>query len=326
MCISLDRYKSENYGDSTDDKLSFSGTARDRSAFASVGSAEATRSLHPSFNPSKHSEGKLLRKKKRRTLINPFDPAKMHTEVSAFQQRWMHIFPVNKKGEAFQVHHAATPEKRTVSFSDPDSASNTPPTPHTSMRKSSLKKSILSSAKGSDHLKTTPSNGVKSGGSSGVSSLKQSPVNSFSPGGSKFLKRLSKGSPSLSGSLSVQRQKPDKIGTQFSLSQPNTPECLRPQKDGWVDALNTENFASVRRTGMDWTSLVLPTHLPVTTDYFPAKAVLDREYLEYNTNLVVFGDDQLKGGSEEKRFVDVATIDCCHITLSLVVQATHVAL
>ena len=79
-------------------------------------------------------------------------------------------------------------------------------------------------------------------------------------------------------------------------SATNTPDLLRRQR--WEEpsllsnTTSENNFSSVRRTGVDWVSLVKPAHLPVTTDFYPAKEILDKDYAQYNTSLIVFREDQ----------------------------------
>jgi hypothetical protein len=46
------------------------------------------------------------------------------------------------------------------------------------------------------------------------------------------------------------------------------------------------NFASVRRLGMDWTSLTEPACLPLTTDYYPGDSSIVTNYLDYPSSLV----------------------------------------
>ena len=63
--------------------------------------------------------------KRKRTFINPFDPSKMHTDLTAYHRRWMHTFPRNKEGLAFQVHHAI-PEEDVLGNSRSSSFTFTP--------------------------------------------------------------------------------------------------------------------------------------------------------------------------------------------------------
>lgn len=42
---------------------------------------------------------------RRRPIVNPFIPQKVHQNVTANKRKWMHVFPRNKQGHAFQAHH-----------------------------------------------------------------------------------------------------------------------------------------------------------------------------------------------------------------------------
>ena len=61
-----------------------------------------------------------------------------------------------------------------------------------------------------------------------------------------------------------------------------------------------EDFASVRRTGVDWKSLTEPACLPITTDYFPAKSKLVNDYYEHPSKLLVssynYGEEEFPEG------------------------------
>ena len=48
---------------------------------------------------------------KRTKFINPFDPSKVHGELTAYYRRWVHTFPRDKSGLAFQAHHAILREE-----------------------------------------------------------------------------------------------------------------------------------------------------------------------------------------------------------------------
>ena len=332
-----ERYKSENFGDAMVDKLgTSSGTIRDRAAFVSVGSAEALRQVHTPWGSYLNvgNNAKLLQKR-RLSFINPFDPNKMHIEASAFQRRWVHVFPVNKRGVAFQVHHASISEGQEEdpslqSFRSLESSTDTPQHSGSLKRKGVLKRSFdaFSMPKESSLADTPPSGSFRNGSlksslkKATIAGWKQSPATGSSLGEDKILlrsMRKPRSSPPLNGSsISVEGEKslPDQDGggsgggnahTPSFPFQTHTPESLRGNRERRNDSFLTssaEDFASVRRTGMDWTSLVEPAHLPITTDYYPAKSVLDRDYLQYNTSLVIFRDDQAAvtaEGSEEKK-------------------------
>ena len=61
-----------------------------------------------------------------------------------------------------------------------------------------------------------------------------------------------------------------------------------------------EDFASVRRTGVDWKSLTEPACLPITTDYFPTRQKLLNDYYEHPSKLVVssynYGEEEFPEG------------------------------
>ena len=61
-----------------------------------------------------------------------------------------------------------------------------------------------------------------------------------------------------------------------------------------------EDFASVRRTGVDWKSLTEPACLPITTDYFPPKPKLVNDYYEHPSKLLVssynYGEEEFPEG------------------------------
>ena len=42
---------------------------------------------------------------RRKPIVNPFVPQKIHQNVTANQRKWMHVFPRNREGHAFQPHH-----------------------------------------------------------------------------------------------------------------------------------------------------------------------------------------------------------------------------
>lgn len=51
-------------------------------------------------------EGQIFITTKKTKFINPFDPLKVHGELAAYHRRWVHAFPRDKYGLAFQAHHA----------------------------------------------------------------------------------------------------------------------------------------------------------------------------------------------------------------------------
>lgn len=311
FCVLTERYKSENFGDPPADKLGLSsGAKRDRSNVVSVGSAENLRQGYPPWGSYQDTANhKKSQPKKRLSFCNPFDPNKMYSEAPAFQHRWVHVFPINKKGVAFQTHHVTIQETK-QDDSTHKSIENLSNTPQTSIkRKGILKRSPESIGPNMDNVASeSASFKSESFGSSLKKSVMQSPGDPTPREENQVLLKRTwnqKDSPSLKRSPLLRRDKTtSEHNSSVSISF-TSPESLR-QRRKWNDSLlsgNTESFASVRRTGVDWTSLVEPAHLPITTDFYPAKETLNRDYVEYNTNLVVFKDDQGEGGevnSEKK--------------------------
>lgn len=299
FCVLTERYKSENFGDPPTDKPGLSsGAKRDRSAVVSVGSAENLRQgLTPWGSYKDTSNHKKSQPKKRLSFCNPFDPNKMYSEAPAFQRRWVHVFPINKRGVAFQTHHVTIQETQR---DDPtrksiENLSSTPPASF--KRKGILKRSNESIGPNLDNVDASFES-ESFGSSQKKSGLKKSP--GISTPREENLKNVwkQKDSPSLKRSPLMGREKTaSEHGSGVNISF-TSPESLR-QRYKWNDPFfsgNAESFASVRRTGVDWTSLVEPAHLPITTDFYPAKETLNRDYVEYNTNLVVFKDDLGEGG------------------------------
>ena len=188
------RHHSDNY----EDEIFDDGLVR-------VGSAEMVGSFISSRQPFKSPVGR-----RKKAFINPFDPTKSHVEVSSHLCRWMHTFPRDTRGRAFQNHHVKELEKLDE---------NT-------------------------ELKT------KNGSS--TSSL------------------------SLSNNIPTE-----------SLGAPDN-----------IQASTVESFASIRRSGMDWTSLTEPACLPLTTDYYPDNYAISRDYVVYNSSLVVSSDDSEGAGDK----------------------------
>ena len=121
--------------------------------------------------------------KRKKSFINPFDPAKVHIEVNSHQCRWIHTFPRDTQGRAFQTHH---------------------------INNKSNKHQL-------ENLEEEKELAVR----------------------------------------------PFKSATSF-----------------------IQNFALVRRSGMDWTSLTEPACLPLTTDYYPDETIISNDYLDYNSSLI----------------------------------------
>ena len=268
------RYKSETLEDqSAVDRMESSSIPG--LGLATVGSAEALRksySTKPNFGGSEHTPTK-----KKRSFINPFDPTKVHAEITAYHRCWIHAFPQNKAGFAFQVHHEVIHE----SFEESDSFSHGQPSGESlstltdGLSFSGSYKKQDGSSKGQDIVSSSSTvTSIKSGRELSKSS---SPRNSgIGTGGSGGLGKGGGGSYSGKSTDSIKSSR--KNESEKSLfSRP----FEAPPK------LATENFASVRRAGMNWQSLTEPACLPVTSDFFPSDSTLNRDYFLYPSKLLV---------------------------------------
>ena len=57
---------------------------------------------HVSYYSPQHLRQSAQR---RRPIVNPFIPQKVHQNVTANKRKWMHVFPRDREGHAFQPHH-----------------------------------------------------------------------------------------------------------------------------------------------------------------------------------------------------------------------------
>ena len=161
--------------------------------------------------------------RKRKTFINPFDPSKVHVEASSHQCRWMHTFPRDPEGRAFQRHHKVNLERVEEDIE--------------------LKTNSEASTPSSSNITTETSH-------YGTSNV-------------------------LGESYIIPHGMPIQPSNNSLVSMSSTKKSL------------VESFATARRVGMDWTSLLEPACLPITTDFYPEESILTRDYYDYHTNLLV---------------------------------------
>ncbi len=183
------------------------------------GSAENIRNRNKSFQS-----------KKKKTLINPFDPKKTYIEeISSHNCRWTHTFPRDRDGRPFQRHHKAGLKSvgEDEVLRDFEASSGTVATGTVATAISppliSLSNDIIGGVSSLDNMKSLSSHSLSS-------------IRTLSPSNNKK---------------------------------------------------SVQNFSSIKREGMDWTSFVEPACLPLTTDYYPDNTRLTRDYTDYPTNLVV---------------------------------------
>ena len=293
--------------------------------------------------------------RKRGFFINPFDPSKMHTEITAYHRRWMHTFPRNRDGYLFQVHHEILDELAELSSLGSQ-------TPSSMSRRSSIssmhmtiggeegaisRRRRLGStsfeehdavrngelALGSGQRESGSGNSLRHGDGSGKNSYVQQGSQSHS--GEKLqgldLPTVKSGrSPKPHDSHlhegtkpnldSTSKRRPSPTGETITKPYPSNtkthPDDPKPhpshsgegklkQEVGFVKKpfdtpKPAEDFASVRRTGVDWKSLTEPACLPITTDYFPPKQKLINDYYEHPSKLLVssynYGEQEFPEG------------------------------
>ena len=137
--------------------------------------------------------------------------------MNSHRCRWMHTFPLDKVGRAFQTHH---------------------------LHRSGLEKL--------DENRTL---------------------------------EMGQGMPSQTPSSSPPLPKSDKELERTK--QKNRTVCTENSSEGVPHRSRVvENFGLVRRKGMDWPSLTEPACLPITTDYFPDEATLNKSYSDTPAQLL----------------------------------------
>ena len=236
-----------------------------------------------------------------RPFINPFQPNELPQEISTNKRRWMHAFPTTSKGHAFQPHHAMQKEgEGGVSICSQ------------AMRSGSK----TSSAEGSKGAESDafPERRVASDTDLLEMSIREdacstqsdltSAISHTSPNGS-VVSLASTGSSSGAGGgrggVDVKKKK-HKQPTGFK----------RPLFEVTTSAVQPkvlDNFAPIRRTGVDWKALTRPACLPVTTDYFPSERTLADDYTVNHYTLLPSQDaesrDELQSQGSHPRLTAV---------------------
>lgn len=238
---------------------------------------------------------------KRTKFINPFDPTKVHGELTAFHRRWIHTFPRDRSGLAFQTHHSILRDEEGEGR-DLDSLSTLSPSGGS-----------LGGHSWSDHgleFRALRQVGGHSQGVSMSSSFGETHMGSGDGRGSLG---------SRGESIKVGMDKPHSNYSQSSKLEPKSGEVgaeshshmsarvkATPPRGmptlPWRKMMGNhhmsdsstktvEDFTSIRRTGVDWKSLTEPACLPVTVDFFPSKAKLEMDYYESPSKLVVSSYD-----------------------------------
>ena len=68
---------------------------------------------HTSYYSPQHSRRGAPRRK---PIVNPFVPQRVHQNITANKRKWMHVFPRDREGHAFQPHHDVSTTSLNASF------------------------------------------------------------------------------------------------------------------------------------------------------------------------------------------------------------------
>ncbi|KAL5478011.1 hypothetical protein EMCRGX_G024886 [Ephydatia muelleri] len=216
--------------------------------------------------------GGLPPPRKKKPLINPFDPKKVHSELTAHHRRWIHAFPRNAEGQMFQQHH----------MGGGGAERDTPPSPARSQRsvESSESHSTRSSQLDAPTLLPAPTESFV-----GVGTLKVSPAHRPLDGNLGNTLSQWEGhykSPSPMTMSEVGNMSETQAGLEARTVLCGRQLVCSEGLERWG-----ENFASVKRTGTDWQSLTEPASLPITCDYFPSNSDLSHDFVEHPFTVVV---------------------------------------
>lgn len=244
-------------------------------------------------------DAQILVTTKRTKFINPFDPTKVHGELTAFHRRWIHTFPRDRSGLAFQTHHSIL---RGEEGRDLDSLSTLSPS----------RGSLGGRSSWSDHgqeFRTLRQGGGRSQAS--MSSSFGETLMGSGDGRGSFGSRgeSAKVSADASSKLDSKKDKPhfkseSKSGEVGAEAHSHKSARVKATPPRGMSALSwrklmghhhmsdsstktVEDFTSIRRTGVDWKSLTEPACLPITVDFFPSKSKLEMDYYESPSKLVV---------------------------------------
>lgn len=270
----------------------------------------AADSLPKSSHLTSDSHGKSEKKQTVTKLINPFDPAKVHGNLTAYHRRWVHCFPQDDRGVAFQTHH----KPRSVEGGELElvSTSSSTMSPLGTRSEFSLGGSTIGGNSNSwseskeeqefrplrqigrrgQGVSFSSSFGDTSGPASIEGSSKKGNVEMKTPEAKRSAATHSHSKFHGDNSGGTERQssyRSNRGGVTSSVGSSLGPRRHSRYWERRLSDFNSkcmEDFTSVRRRGVDWKSLTEPACLPITIDFFPSKASLDREYYESPSKLV----------------------------------------
>ena len=241
-----------------------------------------------------------------RLFINPFQPNALPLEISTNKRRWMHAFPTTSKGHAFQPHHVmqkegeggvriCSQEMRSGSVaSEAEEPAITEGDTFQERREASdtdlVEMSMREEAHTSRSNLTSPSSYLSPNGS--VISIASNESSSSAGGGG--------GGGGGGKGVNVRKKKH---------KPPTSKRPLFEIPTSAVQPKVLDNFAPIRRTGVDWKALTRPACLPVTTDYFPSERTLADDYTVNHYTLLPSQDaeshDELESQQSHPRLTSI---------------------
>ena len=280
-------------------------------------------------------DGQILVSTKKTKFINPFDPCKVHGELTAYHRRWVHAFPRDKRGLAFQIHHAQEGDEEEEE-GEGLSVSSSTLSPFRNVSSGSLNVGSLSRVDGKgSSLSEQEFHGLSqqraqrsryvSGGSFVETLVPLMGDEERSQGSDSRVSEAEASSDSKAHSQlptsNPRAEKWDDYGTvpgdlkETSKMAPPKPvwtkrrsrkaaaPCERRLSDASLKAI--EDFTSVQRTGVDWKSLTEPACLPITVDFFPSESRLNQDYYQSPLELVANCCQNEFSDTEGSRYVHV---------------------
>ena len=319
VCVCPVRVQSESQG------LSSSILATSSSHTLYMAAASSAESLPKYSRLIAHSHGKggnldrgldgqIFVSTKKTKFINPFDPSKVHGELTAYHRRWVHAFPRDKHGLAFQAHHALEKEDDGED-GDRLSVSGSTLSPVRNISSGSFNVGSFSKmdGKGSSFSDGQEFRGLSQAGRRSRFISGSSLVETLVPMGSRPDSLDSHGMDQRMdslGGLDKAQVPPSSTPAQpakwddYGIGPEDLKEASRavPPKPAWsrrkrrpipcerrlsnASLKGVEDFTSVQRTGVDWKSLTEPACLPITVDFFPSELRLNQDYYQSPLELV----------------------------------------
>lgn len=233
-----------------------------------------------------------LSQRPRRALVNPFAPSRVRFKMTSNRRRWVHAFPLDPLGTAILPHHYYDIDDRDTNKVDYASSPTREVIQAANLVVEARKqKTLQESFPGNDHSlvkrSKSPAQSSHSGSESGstlspgsglhhVSS--QTSIASEASAVSVINTYEQQDVPSQSMSSTPTRQS-KYLGRIPSLSKEVGKELAGSMSWQWGPVTGEQEWSPTITTGVDWRSMSRPANLPITTDFFPDKMSLHRDYL-----------------------------------------------